>query len=67
MSIKIEYTRIVKIGNMYFEEVDPKQTFTLTRIFTLEEAVQLGCKGYLNEPMRRVTKTEEVNVNQRNI
>ena len=67
MSTNIKYTRIVKIGNMYFEEISPKQTFTLTRRLTLEEAAQLGCKGYLNEPMRRVTKTEEVNVNQRDI
>lgn len=56
MTLEIEYTRIVKIGNRYFEEVDPKQKFTLTRIFTLEEAAQLGCKGYLNVPLRRGSK-----------
>jgi len=63
MPTKIEHTRIIKIGNMYFEEVAPNQTFTLTRTFTLEEAVQLGCKGYLNAPLRRVAKTEERDVN----
>lgn len=54
MSTEIEYTRIVKICNMCFEEVAPNQTFTLTRMFTLEEAAQLGCKGYLNAPLRQV-------------
>ena len=54
MPTKIEHTRIIKIGNMYFEEVAPNQTFTLTRTFTLEEAKQLGYKGYFTAPVQQV-------------
>lgn len=47
----IEYTRIIKICNMYFEEVDPKQSLPLTRTFTLEEAERWACKyGFLSKP-----------------
>ena len=59
--LDIKYTRIMKIGNMYFEEVEPEQAFTLTRVFTLEEAVQLGCHGVLNPPQRRETKAVKGN------
>ena len=44
----IKYTRIIKICNMYFKEVDLNQPLPLRRTFTLEEAEQLACKGYLS-------------------
>ena len=53
--MSIKYTRIIKICNMYFEEVDPNQSLPLTRTFSLEEAERLACKGYLSSPRPPIT------------
>lgn len=44
----IEYTRIIKICNMYFEIINPNQSLSLTRTFSLKDAERLACKGYLS-------------------
>lgn len=56
--MSVEYTRIIKICDRYFEEVDP--SYTLTRKFTLEEAKKLACTGCLELPKGSLERSRKL-------